>query len=265
MLAPFVIFDLRHPPGLFTTTYFSRTPHVDVEGSSISMFGKILRNIAVAGYTMVRHPWLSTIFLVLSGILLSVDLLKKDFHNLRWLFPAIALIVVGVALEAFETRYFLAAIMFYLMWLFLPRVKKAAVLQKVILSFLILASIVSVRPVMTRPEIPPDIYTIRSITTIIRKLYADNPDIKNANITAVASDDLDMLSGKYRDLFSIYGISFRAASEYDASEHLFALSQSPEEVVRSSESYPLRVFGQTKLRGVYPVTNSDWKVYWFSY
>jgi hypothetical protein len=263
-LMPFVVFDLRHPPGLFLNTYLKRPPHLEESAALIDYAAKLWRNISIAGFTLVRDQLLAYGLILISAVVMFFDVRNKNSRALMWLAPLIGLILMGVVLNDFEVRYALSAVVFYMFWLLWPRKKQGIKVQAVAVGYLIVTSLITIGPVFKSPELPPDIATVRALSKVMVKVYGEN-EINNVNITTVASDDLDMLSEKYRDYLSIKGVPFRAASEYDVSEHLFALSQGDELEVRSSSSYPLLVFGDQQLRGVYPIENSNWKVYWFSY
>lgn len=265
-LLPFVIFDLRHPPGLFISAYIgNRTPHVQSIDSLTSFLSLLGRNIHISSLAMARTQLWSVSLMFVSLLLISMDVYKKQFKILAWLIPVFALIGAGVFLEGFETRYFFAGIVFFFIWIFERRKGLSGFVQIAIVTVLIISSLATSMNLMTKPQLPPSTRVISSASEAIISILNENPEIKNANITTDMSEDMDMLSEKYRDYLSIRGISFRAASEYDVSEHLFVITQADEASVRKSESYPLLVFGDQQVRGVREIPDTNWRVFWFSY
>jgi hypothetical protein len=119
--------------------------------------------------------------------------------------------------------------------------------------------------ILSTPQTPPPISIIREASNYINTTLKSNPEIKNANVTVDMSEDMDMLAAKYRDYLSIRGVQFKAASEYDTSEHLFVISQESESRLRESESFPLQVFSKQKVNEIYEIPQSNWRVVWFSY
>jgi hypothetical protein len=265
-LLPFVVFDLRHPPGLFISAYIgNRAPHVQTVDSLLKFLMLLGRNFFVSAMAMARdHVW-AIILIVATLILIGTDLFKKRFKVLLWLAPGMTLMGLGVFLDGFETRYFFSGIVFFFMWLIEKRKGINRLAQLTVIFVLIASSLTTSYALMVRPQLPPSTRIIKAAADAIISIMADNPEIKNTNITTDMSKDTDMLSNKYRDYLSIRGVSFRAASEYDVSEHLFVITQADETSLRKSESYPLRVFGDQQVRAVREIPGSNWRVFWFSY
>jgi hypothetical protein len=264
-LAPFsafVIFDLRHPPGLFFGKYLSgsQTPHLS-DNPLVSVFEKIGENTLIA-MSYVSGPYLVWIQLVLVAVVLFLE--RKRFSNWLWMLPVMAQIAGGSILDIFETRYFLPALVFFFVWLFLPREGLSKGLAQAAIVLSIIGSCLTIVPQLTITKVPPDIYSLREATNYIVATYQGN-DIKNANIMALASSDSDPLAAKYRDLLQVHDVHFKAASQYDTSEQLFVVSTSDLDRIHTDGSFPKAILEKGELNEIHQIPNSRWKVYWFSF
>jgi hypothetical protein len=263
LFVPFLIFDLRHPPGLFINRYLlgEGTPHVATTNGDI--MERFIRGFMVAGLTIVKHQFFAAAVLITSMILIAADLLKRS-KSLLWLLPVLPQILISIVLENYETRYFLPGLLFYYLWLIHPRNdKKSSYLQRIVAGIIIAGSLWTI-PLVTQPEAQPTIRVLRSASDSIAKIYQTHP-IKNANVAAVASPDSDLISLKYRDLLSLRHVPLRAASEYDASENLFVISTSDEMRVKGDDSAPMVMFKNAVLKGAYPLVVPPWTLYWYGY
>jgi hypothetical protein len=215
----------------------------------------------MSAMTIVKNSAFAVGILIVSGLMIIADIRSRSKYIL-WLLPVFAQILAGLFLANYETRYFLPALLFYYVWLIQSRSGFGNFLQKLLLVIIVMGSVWTI-PLLTRPEAQPTIRVLREATAVITSIHQNNT-IKNGNVTSVASPDGDLIGLKYRDLLSLKNISLRAPSEYDASENLFVVSTSSEDVVRHDPSNPMTVFGESLLKGSYPLTK-PWKLYWFAY
>ena len=111
----------------------------------------------------------------------------------------------------------------------------------------------------------PPMRVVTQAQHAILEILENNPEIKNHNIAALTARDLDSLGLKYRDLLSINGITFRAASEYDLTENLFVVTDVNEEKVRLDQNVAMSYFKEGQLRQEYLLEEKPWRVYWFSH
>jgi hypothetical protein len=260
---PFLIFDLRHPPGLFINRYLlgDGTPHLAT--TDVDIASRFIRGIMVAGFTIVKNQFFALGVLISSLLLVVIDLFKRN-KSLWWLLPVLSQILISLVLENYETRYFLPALLFYYVWLIHPRRDKKSIFFQRIVGGIIIAGSLWTIPLLAKPEAQPSIRVLRSASNAIAEIY-NSHHIKNANVAAVASPDGDLISLKYRDLLSLRNVPLRAASEYDASENLFVISTSDENTVKGDASAPMVMFKNAILKESYPLAVSPWKLYWFGY
>lgn len=263
---PFVLFDLRHPPGLFLRSYLlSSQPNIETTISASQLFIRFMKNIQITMETLAPGAvsmWMLGILLIL---LVLLEIKRKQFQLLQWLAPIVGLVSAGVFLDGFHERYVVGITPFFFAYLFQQRTGLLKLFQLVLITILVINSTMQLPVLLSKPQVPPSIIIIREASNYINKTIKSNPEIKNANVTVDMSEDMDMLATKYRDYLSIRGVQFKAASEYDTSEHLFVISQETESRLRESESFPLKVFSKQKVNDIHEIPQSDWRVVWFSY
>lgn len=258
---PFVIFDLRHPPGLFFAKYlFSSTPDV-IQPTLAILLGRFFQNYQLLT-TFIATSFMSGLVAVLLPLLAILD--RKKITHLVWLLPVIVQLMGGAIVVVFATRYILPALPFLLVWLILPRTGVTNWVAKFILGLCIISSLISIWPQLTQTKVPPDIYTINAAANIIQTQITEH-SLKNPNIAALVSPDSDPLSGKYRYLLQTRNIHFKAASEYNATENLFVISTAPLEPVQADVSAPMVYFAKTDQHQTFHIPNSEWMVHWFYY
>ena len=135
-ILPFVIFDIRHPPGLFFSRYFQPDMSYQVELESVNLLTNLLRNFTVSLREIVHLKWLQPLF-VLGLIKLSWFDFKNQKKHLLFLLPVMAQILGCVFIGDFLQRYFLPAIVFFLAWLVQSREKTARTVSNFLMVLII--------------------------------------------------------------------------------------------------------------------------------
>lgn len=263
-LLPFVLFDLRHPPGLFFSRYLqSDTPHL--VRFQVSVLGQnLFRNIQGVLQVMTHLGWLQLPVLVGLATVIWHDF-KNNQDYLRFLLPVVAQVVGLIMIDDFAPRYFLPAVVFLLVWLVLPRKRLAQLTTTLIFSAMLLSALLQLPKNLTQPVMQPSMRVVTQAQHVIVDLLQNNPEIKNHNIAALTANDLDSLGLKYRDLLSVRGVTFKAPSEYDTTEHLLVVSDQDEEAVRQDPNVAMVYFREGRLRGEYFLEEKPWRVLWFSH
>jgi hypothetical protein len=261
----FVAFDLRHPPGLFFGKYLtgSGTPHVESAGIEV-LAERLINSFIMMGFSMAEQTSAVYAILGLLGILLLYEL-RKLSPNLFWAVPFIAQVAGGLYLEDYFTRYFLPGLVFLLVYLIVPRKHRfPQLLVSLIWGILMVSSIWSLPSALHQTKAPPDTRSVYLASQYIANTVRDE-QVANPNIAVLSSRDSDPLGAKYRDMLSMYGVSLRAPSEYDASENLFVISTANLRTLMKDESTSMVYFRDSRLVDVIPLKNSAWAVYWFSH
>lgn len=258
---PFVVFDLRHPPGLFFAKYiFGGTPDVAHQTAELFLNRVASNYLVVTEY--LSAPLLKWLVALLIPVLAYLD--RKKISRWLWLAPVLVQIVGSSILVTFVTRYFLPALPFFFVWLLLPREGASKVIARILLGLCIVGSVCMLRTNLTVAIAPPDIYSQNAASDIIKEKIT-MLNLKSPNIAALASPDSEPLSEKYRFLLQTKGIHLKAASEYDTSENLFVVSTSSLEVLRQDKAAPMNYFRHTQHVERIPIPESLWSVYWFHF
>lgn len=264
----FVLFDLRHPPGLFFGRYLisGNTPDVQKTATGATYLNNLVRNYWVTVDTFVKPILLKSIVAALLPVLMYLDLRTRKLSLILWFVPLWLLVLVGLVLVDFQVRYVYPALIFVCVWLMVPRTSlKAQMVALGIIGCIFMGSLLSVWGQLTQTRVPPDMYSFTLVSRYVQETIRTQ-QVKNANITVASSPDSAPLAEKYRDYIGMDGTPFRATSEYDLSENLFIVTTTPYETVREQDkSFALLAFKKASLKGSFEVPDSEWKVYWIGY
>lgn len=263
----FILFDLRHPPGLFFGQYLfsGNTPDVQSEVSMGTYLQNLHRNYWVFLDALVKGAILKVFLGIGVPALMLLDLKTKKLSLNIWYVPILLLIVVGVLLVDFQVRYIYPALIFIGVWLLQTRESfKARLLVGLIYCCILLGSVTTVWRQLTTQLVAPDMYSFTIMSHYIQQTIKEK-EVKNPNITIAQSRDSATLAEKYRDYIGMDGTSFRAASEYSLSENLFIVSTAPYEVVLEDKGVAVQTFKSATLKDSFAVPHSQWRVYWVGY
>lgn len=264
---PFLLFDLRHWPGLFLVHYLlgGHTPNT-VPLTLSSAFARII-HAGILSFHYMAPIYGGALLLGGMSLLLIIFDVKHRSRTLIWILPILIQLSVAAILDDYQTRYFLPAIPFFLAWLIDKRRGFGKLIAAGILVFLVGVSLFTVIPQLTQTTVPPDIYSLTKASKTIARVVKDPRNhVMNPNVAVLQSPDTGVLAEKYRDVLSIYGISMRAPSEYNVSENLFVITTASSEAqLRADGAYALKPFKAAAVHGIYTIKNSPWKVFWFSF
>lgn len=258
MLLPFIVFDLRHPPGIFLLGASNQSQMANVNsllGNFLAFSMKILKY-----YT--QNTLLAIVALFSTAALLFIDL-SKERKNLIYFFPIVAQIFFVSLLGSYFPHYFFAIIPFYLVWIVAPR-HGGKLFTYIILTCLLLGGIMSIRTQLNKSPVEPNLANVRLIDNILKRQIEVNY-LKNANIAALASPDPVTQAEKYRYLLLVPdNLSIASHDEYFSSDYLFVVSTSSEEKVRKDPALEMTNFRKGTLLGSWVAGTGPWRVYLFA-
>ena len=262
-MVPFVIFDLRNPPGLFFTHYVKNNLVSAGAGSELALFPKtFVENISNVIVLIAQSKFLAKILGILFMGLLIFDL-RKNRGSFLWLAPIIGQIVIISFLPFYENRYFYLGLPFFVVWLSYPRKNWGSFLAKAAVIIMIVGSLFSVKRQLTEPIRVPDTRSIRLITSYIRD-EVRREDRKNVNVAVLASPDRDPLGVIYRHVLKIKGVSLLGDNQFDITDNLFVITTSEAKVVRRDPANVMTSFRNGKIAESYEVDGTEWKIYLFN-
>ncbi len=255
-LLPFVIFDLRHPPGLFIMGASNQAQNLAL--------GEILNNIWNFLGEVLRYYAQSAILfplLVLELILLLIFDIKKKGRSLIFLLPCLGQIIFIAILGVFYQHYFFAMLPFFFIWVIYPRETKGFLLSFLIILTLIIGSIAPFVRLLTTAPVEPDLATVNNISSLLKNQIKSN-DLKNVNIAVLSSPDKNTNGRKYRDILLVpENLHPLSKDEYHFTDHLFVISTAAEDKLRSDPATELNRFRFGPLRAKWQIDDSPWFVY----
>lgn len=259
-ISPFLIFDLRHPPGLFLAGV-----HSNVERSNfltLSMISATLNNFWMMFEYFSRHVWICIVVIGLSIVMLLADIkykAKAALYAIPWVFQPIA---ISYLPQVFE-HYILPAVVFYFVWIIYPRKKIGEVLAVMLLISLIIGGIISIVPQLHKSDWQTDIPAVRIITNLIED-EVKTKQLKNVNIAVLGSPDTNTYGRRYRDMLLIRDMVLLSKYEYFIADHLYIITLVDEKSVRSDPAPEMHNFRTGKLESSWNIPNSEWKLYRFT-
>jgi hypothetical protein len=262
---PFVLFDLRHPPGLFLTRvlYFNQ---VESKASVAMSLIRVWDNLKLVFFYYTHSTILSVLLGLFATLLLIFDIRKK-LGSLVYFGPWLFQIIAVAFIQHSYQHYLLPGLVFFFTWLIYPREKIGEILSKGIVCVLILGSFFTIIPQMkTNPFVDrawqPNTKTVREIVNIMQSVI-EKENLEKVNVVALGSQDTNTYGLKYRNLLLIKGVGLLTKDQYPDTDHLFVISQSPELQVRSDPAYEMTNFREGKLKGKWNIGEGDWVIYAF--
>ena len=257
-LLPFIIFDLRHPPGIFILGASRQAENIQKLNIFSNLFNDTFETLKYYTQTIILVIPLALGILAL----LVYDIYKKS-KALFFLLPGIFQIILVAMVAPYAFHYFLPIIPFFFVWLVYPREKIGRILSSVMMLILIAGSAFSLIPFLKTSPVQPDLATVKKIDFVLKNQIKDR-DLKNVNIAVLSSPDPTNYGRKYRDLLLIpdnIQILSREVSDYDITDNLFVISTASEAALRKDVAFEIDNFRSGALRGEWQVDKTPWIVY----
>lgn len=257
---PFVIFDLRHPPGLFlsrTILYHNNQEKITVKSAA----SKSIAAFKLANEYFFRWSYILPFSAIITTILLVWDIKKKNKANyfaLLWMSPILLMVKYSP-----QTHYILPGLPFFLAWLFHSRDRAGSYMSYGLIGLAILGSVVSLPKLLNSDDYTGNIKVLTSVTHILAEQITAQKAI-NANIAVLSSPDIYTNGNKYRELLLNYDVRLKSYDEYTTSDNLFVITTADEKKLRSDPAAELAFFKNGPVAGVWPVAGTDWKVIQFN-
>src|SRR5258708_5242318 len=179
-LLPFLIFDLRHPPGLFILGA-SKQAHVTI-------LSQVFANALNFGTEILKSYTQSVpLFVILTIAIFALcvfDIVKKS-KSLIFFIPCFLQIIVISILGLYFPHYFYVNLAFFFVWIIYPRVGIVKYLAYAMVLMLIIGGLVSIRTQLIISPVVPDLPTVVKIISILKN-EIENQNIKNVNIVVLA-------------------------------------------------------------------------------
>src|SRR3989344_1830278 len=257
-LLPFIIFDLRHSPGIFLLGASGQA-----QTFQISQISKNLPTFTFETFKYYTQSNVFAVFLLISTVLgLWHDVVNKS-KALIFILPGIFQISAISALGSYYPHYLFPVIVFYFVYLIYPRQKFGRVVSLSSIILLVIGGIISFIPLSRNAPVGPDLTTVKKIDWVLEERISRG-DIKNVNIAVLGSVDNNTYGRKYRDLLLVpNNYTLSSSDDYSKSDYLFVVSTQEEEKVRTDPSHDMQNFRNGSLLGKWEVDSGGWVVYLF--
>lgn len=257
---PFIIFDLRHPPGLFLSKFLSYNKGVGLP-SIIGIYHKYVDGIIITWNYFFGKSFFSYILSVIFFFVLANDIKEKN-KNLYWL--GASFISLGVFIFYSEqTHYVLPIIPFFWLWIFGERKKKG---DKLIKIFILGATIISLSIFWQKVNVNTcrgNLKLIQGASNIIER-EIKKQELVNANVVVLQIPDELCETKIYRNILEVKNISIKRVEEYNVSDNLFVITQSDEKTLKKDPAYEIDNFRNGIVVGEWEIEETDYKVFQFN-
>jgi len=262
MILPFVIFDITHPPGLFFGHYLRSNIVSSGASNEASFFLRTFSQNMLNSLIYFAQIKIIAVALAIIVLLLAFFDIKHKKENLVYFLPIVAQIAGISFLPRYENRYLVLVIVFFIVWLVLPRRPLQQKLSKFAIVLLAVTSMFTLPIILTKPSLPPGTYIARLATNYISGSVKAHGH-KNVNLAVLASPDPDPLGSIYRHTLQTKNIHVLLENQYSITDNLFVISTSDEKLVRNDPANLMQGFRNGKLAETYQIKDTDWKVYLF--
>jgi hypothetical protein len=264
-ILPFILFDLRHPPGLFITRFIYFSPFASTGALTFDLGSLLTRFISILNqfynyFAQINFPesWLS-LFATLYFVFVII---KKN--NLKILL-FVAFILFFTFLTLTNTRifdhYLIPAIIIWILIIMIPDYQESfSKFQILILLFFFTISLKPAYNEITSNTWDRNIDRVNKIAEIINA----NINGRRCNLFVPASPDTFGLGKRYRELVRVKGSQVLEWDDYRNYECLFVITTSNLEIIKNDPSYELDLIRNKKPTMEWKIDSSLWILYKFN-
>lgn len=262
-ILPFVIFDLRHPPGLFLSKILHNSPVV-MQFSLTRILQKIMVLSSEMFFFFTQSKILAITLETMVVALIACDLKNRN-RSILWLVGWMGQLVglIFIQNDGVSVHYLLPASIFFLIWLIVPRKGLGRIISTTTFTILIISSVASLKSQLTRKNWQTDIPSVRLLTNTIKNEITIK-NLNNNNLAVLASQDNNVYGRRYRDVLLVNNIKLKTREEYQYSDHLFVISISDETTIRADKAYEMDFFRDGELISKWDWPSSEWNLYLFN-
>lgn len=255
-LLPFLIFDLRHPPGIFIMRMidYNRGP---MQQSWVLALGKLPELFKYFFDYIFQVKIISAIGIILVAGLIIWDFIRKSRARswaIIW-----AMCLVPLVFYSTQFQYLLPAIPFFLVWVFTQRIGWGAKLAKSIIALMIIGSIFTLNQHFNQPDWSGNLSILRGGTKIIAEQIIKQKSV-NANLAVLNSPDIYPAGKKFRDLLLVQNIRTKTYEAYETSDNLYVVTTGSTDQLRKDPASELIYFRNGPVAGEWQIEGTNWKV-----
>jgi hypothetical protein len=253
---PFVLFDLRHPPGIFITRMIDYNKS-QMGTNPIDLFIKLPQVIKY----FLEYVFQEKIVFYIGGITAAAlalwDFVKRSYGRPWFLISILTLFPLSMYSQQFH--YLLPAIPFFAMWIIAPRTGLGAMLSKSMIILIFIGSVLSLPIHWSQADWEGNLKILRGATQIIGQEVREKKMI-NANMAVLSSPDIYPLGKRYRDVLLVNDIRLKTYEEFELSDNLFVVTKGSVADLRKDPAMELIYFRNGPVAGVWEIPESNWRV-----
>lgn len=258
-ISPFIVFDLRHPPGLFFPKMISYNSNRIIDLPQI--VPKIIDTIEFTNDYLFPSNLLTLIITLVICAIFIWDIKNKS-KNIYWGISTFLSLGVFLFFNQ-QFQYLLGTLPLFWMWLFGPR-KKIGQKMVVGLIFLIcLSSLIKFKNEILKEDYKGNVQLITDTSKIIKN-QIDTQQLSNANLAVLGSVDEDRLGKTYRGVLLTWNTKIKGPAEYISSDNLFVITQKEVNNLQGDAAAEIDGFRNGPVIGSWPISNTGWKVIQFN-
>ena len=259
-IAPFVVFDILRPPGLFLSRflYFSPLTQVVDNAESIHYVSRLWELPYQFFHYFFQAPFPSLFFIAVIGVYVYVLYKRERYTKLLLLIPVVMQIYLLLVIKTqINDHYFLPAVIPFLLFLSIPDEGKTfSFLQKSIIVLFIAFSLPASIEEILKNDWSTNIRRTKTITRIMHENIAGR-----CNVLAIASADSGTTGKKYRDLLEVWGTKILGKEEYTDYDCLFVITTSDLATIQRDGAYEINLVRNTKPQKTWNI--EGWNLYKF--
>ena len=252
-LIPFLLFDLRHPPGLFFSRMIYFSPLASSHQPVPYLFNFYHNTLGIFSHFSGSQQFFGIITLIFT---LLIIVFHRTKNNL-WLLPLLFQ-VVGVSLthSSYQDHYLIPAGIFYLFWLHQNQKNN---LTKFLTILLIIFNLINVFRLLSFTDWTSNIQAQIQITNFIAQYQQHDPSF---NVVVLQSPDNTTKGLRFKDQLALRNVFTQDTTEYQKIDTIYIISyQHNWQKLVADQAYELTNFRHPKPDSIQPISGSDWIVY----
>ncbi len=257
-MLPFVIFDLRHPPGLFFSKMVSYNSNQSLNLSEI-----IPKTISAIKFTNDYLFSISILKIIIPFIIFILFIwdIKNKSKNIYWGISAFLSLGIFLLFNQ-QFQYLLGMLPLFWMWLFVPRKKIGQKITIVLIFLICLSSLIKFKNEIFKDDFKGNIQLVSEASKIIKNQINDQ-QLSNANLAVLGSEDEDRFGKTYRGVLLTWNTKIKGPTEYIISDNLFVITQKEVNNLQGDGAAEIDGFRNGPVIGTWPVYK-NWKIIQFN-
>lgn len=257
-ILPFVIFDWRHPPGLFFAKMLAYN-----EGKSLEL-AEVLPRLAGAAKFSLEYLFPGRLSLAIGAVIMALMVWDvKNKKKIAW-WGIGAFLNLGIFLVySNQGHYILGALPLFWVWLMGERQGWGKRLVYILTAFIVVSSIFKWPQEVLKDDFKGDLRLVRGASEIIKE-EVKKQGLVNANVAVLGSEDEDGLGKRYRGMLLTWNVKIKSKDEYELSDNLFVITRKSGEELRGDPASQISRFRNGPVAGEWKVGETGWRVVQFN-